>query len=288
MDPDNTSATASFNVEQIPAVPEVVSHGNVNDGVDFFSELLHFKDDTLAVENMKATYELVHGLFNFQTGGIQNEVSNISNSLEINRISTQDQNEASKKETEIKELSAKIEGLSQLNKELEEKNSQQESQLYEYEEKLAEKMSDLLSLTTETETLRRSFEASEGERIALIEKVQQLQAELTQFKELKLRNVNDDEQIVSLQKDLSIKTKAERKLKKEIDTCHEQLTVKSKCLNQLKKSNKKFANLLLNFGEKMEKAKLLTLKEKKFLHALSKDCQDQNSDFSLSLAAINL
>ncbi|XP_035230862.1 myosin type-2 heavy chain 1-like isoform X2 [Stegodyphus dumicola] len=278
MDPDNTSATASFNVEQIPAVPEVVSHGNVNDGVDFFSELLHFKDDTLAVENMKATY----------TGGIQNEVSNISNSLEINRISTQDQNEASKKETEIKELSAKIEGLSQLNKELEEKNSQQESQLYEYEEKLAEKMSDLLSLTTETETLRRSFEASEGERIALIEKVQQLQAELTQFKELKLRNVNDDEQIVSLQKDLSIKTKAERKLKKEIDTCHEQLTVKSKCLNQLKKSNKKFANLLLNFGEKMEKAKLLTLKEKKFLHALSKDCQDQNSDFSLSLAAINL
>ncbi|KFM77317.1 hypothetical protein X975_23135, partial [Stegodyphus mimosarum] len=145
-------------------------------------------------------------------------------------------------------------------------------------------MSDLLSLRTETETLKRSFEASEGERIALIEKIQQLQAELIQFKELKLRNVNDDEQIVSLQKDLSIKAKAERKLKKEIAMCHEQLSVKTRCLSQLKKSNKKFANLLLNFGEKMQKAELLTVKEKKFLHALSKDCQDQNSDFSLSLA----
>ncbi|XP_055939097.1 uncharacterized protein LOC129968842 [Argiope bruennichi] len=143
-------------------------------------------------------------------------------------------------------------------KQLKKKNIIQERSIADYQIKLSQCMSDLLITKKELERTKSAQEQYEIENANLKCSVKQIEEELFQYKERKLKCNEENQKIQELGDTISVKMESTRRKKRNSATYHSQLAKKDAQLKKLQNHNKQLKILLAEFGNKLSEAGLLT------------------------------
>ncbi|GFU00927.1 uncharacterized protein NPIL_597221 [Nephila pilipes] len=161
------------------------------------------------------------------------------------------------------ELSKENEDLKKTNKDLNQKCINQTSKLANYEEKLAVSIKDVFSIKVELDQLKKKNEENETDNSNLKLRIQELEFEVNQYKNIKLIKELEDKKFPELEEMLKLKMKNIKRYKKNAVSYRAQITEKDNMIKRMKCHIKNIWDMIIDIGEKSGRAGILSEKQKK-------------------------